>query len=190
MQMTAKSRMLEFVLMAATAGLTQGCATLIKGSSQSIPVSSDPPAADILLDGKLVGQTPKTLALKRDNNYLIIIQKTGFEQRSVPVVKDIGGAVWGNVLAGGLVGWGVDAASGAQYNLLPATVSVNLIPVNTVVKGMAADDSNTFVGKLKALDQQHDAKQISDRDYVNGRLELFKKYMPGALPADNAPQPK
>jgi len=89
-----------------------------------------------------------------------------------------------------LVGWGVDAASGAQYNLLPASVSVKLLPVNTVVKGMAADDSNTFVSKLKALDQQHDAKQISDQDYVNGRLELFKKYMPEALPADSAPQPK
>ncbi len=177
-------------MVAATAGLTQGCATLIKGPSQSIPVSSEPPAADILLDGKLVGQTPTTLALKRDNNYLIIIQKTGFEQQSVPVVKDIGGVVWGNVLAGGLVGWGVDAASGAQYNLLPASVSVKLVPVNTVVKGMAADDSNTFVSKLKALDQQHDAKQISDRDYVSGRLELFKKYMPDALPADSAPQAK
>jgi hypothetical protein len=190
MRMTSKSRMMELVLVAATAGLTQGCATLIKGPSQSIPVSSEPPAADILLDGKLVGQTPTTLALKRDNNYLIIIQKTGFEQQSVPVVKDIGGVVWGNVLAGGLVGWGVDAASGAQYNLLPASVSVKLVPVNTVVKGMAADDSNTFVSKLKALDQQHDAKQISDRDYVSGRLELFKKYMLDALPADSAPQPK
>jgi len=93
--MTSKSRMLELALMVATAGLTQGCATLIKGSSQSIPVSSDPPAADILLDGKLVGQTPKTLALKRNNNYLITIQKTSFEQQSVPVVKEIGGAVWG-----------------------------------------------------------------------------------------------
>jgi len=176
--------------MAAMAGLTQGCATIIKGTSQSIPVSSDPPAADILVDGKLMGQTPKTLALKRDKNYLITLQKTGFEQESVPVVKDIGGAVWGNVLAGGLIGWGVDAASGAQYNLLPPSVSVKLVPVNTVVKGMANDDSNTFVTKLKALDQQHDAKQISDQDYVNVRLELFKKYMPEALPADSAPQPK
>ncbi|GAC1587280.1 MAG: hypothetical protein NVS3B5_20880 [Sphingomicrobium sp.] len=191
MRTTFKSRMIDLILIAATtAGLTQGCATIIKGSSQSIPVSSDPPAADILLDGKLMGQTPRTLALKRDNNYLITIQKTGFEQQSVPIVKYIGGAVWGNVLAGGLVGWGVDAASGAQYNLLPPSVFVKLGPVNTVVKGMAADDSNTFVSKLKALDQQHDAQQISDQAYVNGRLELFKKYMPEALPADNAPHPK
>lgn len=170
--------------------MTQGCATIIKGSSQSIPVSSDPPAADILLDGKLVGQTPRKLALKRNNNYVITIQKAGFEQQTVPVVKDIGGAVWGNVLAGGVIGWGVDAASGAQYNLLPASVSVKLVPVNTAVKGMATEDSNAFVSQLKALDQQHDAKQISDQDYVNARLELFKKYMPEALPATSAQQSK
>jgi PEGA domain len=186
---TRAARMLQVVLMVVAAAAMQGCATIVKGSSQSIPVSSDPPAADILLDGKLVGQTPRTLALKRDSNYLITIQKTGFEPQSVPVVKDIGGAVWGNVIAGGLIGWGVDAASGAQYNLLPASVSVKLVPVNTVVKGMADDDSNTFVSKLKALDQQHDARQISDQDYVNGRLELFRKYMPEALPADKAPPP-
>jgi hypothetical protein len=186
--MTCQSRVLQLVLMAATAASTQGCATLIKGSSQSIPVSSDPPTADILLDGKWVGLTPKTLSLKRDTNFLITIQKTGFEQQSVPIVKSIGGAVWGNVIAGGVVGWGVDAASGAQYNLLPAAVSVKLAPINTVVNGMAADDSNIFVIRLKALDQEHDAHRMSDQEYVNGRLELFKKYMPAALPADRGPK--
>jgi hypothetical protein len=188
--MTSRLRLLALPLMAATAATTQGCATIIKGSTQSIPVSSDPPGADVLLDGKEVGQTPMALALKRENNYLITFQKAGFEQQSVPVVKNIGGAVWGNVLAGGLVGWGVDAASGAQYNLLPAAVSVKLDPVNTAVNGMATDDSSAFVSRLKALDQQHDARQISDQDYVNGRLELFRKFMPEALPADVAPRAK
>ena len=162
----------------------QGCASIVKGSTQAIPVASDPPAADILVDGKLVGQTPKTLDLKRNSNYLITIQKPGFEQQSVPVVKNIGGAVWGNVIAGGLIGWGVDAASGAQYNLVPGSVSVKLLPVSTSVGGMAANDSRDFVGQLKVLDQQHDAKQISNSDYVNRRVELFRKYMPEALPAD------
>jgi PEGA domain len=188
--MICKSPIPAFALIAVIAALAQGCATVIKGSTQPIPVTSDPSAADILLDGKLVGQTPKTLALKRSNNYLVTIQKTGFVQQSVPLVKDIGGAVWGNVLAGGLIGWGVDAASGAQYNLAPASVYVKLFPVNTAVNGMALDDSNAFVSQLNVLELQHDAKQLSDQDYVNARVGLFRKYMPAALPVESAPQTK
>lgn len=188
MQMTR--RLCGLVLVVVTAGLASGCATIIKGPTQSIPVSSDPPAADILLDGRVVGQTPKVLALKRDSNYLIGIQKPGYEQQTVPVVRNIGGAVWGNVIAGGLVGWGVDAATGAQYTLVPASVSVRLLPVDTTVKGMATDESGDFVSQLKALDYQHDARQISDEAYVNGRLALFRKYMPEALPPDSASPPQ
>jgi hypothetical protein len=188
--MNRKSRLAGFVVIVAMTALTQGCATVIKGSTQSIPVSSEPSAADILLDGQMVGQTPKTLALKRSSNYLVTIQKAGYVQQSVPVVKDIGGAVWGNVLAGGLIGWGVDAASGAQYNLAPASVFVKLYPVNAAVNGMALDDSSSFVSQLNLLEQQHDAKQLSDQDYVNARVALFRKYMPAALPAESAPQTK
>lgn len=181
------ARRLALLLAMCALALTQGCATLVKGSTQSIPVSSDPSEADILLDGQLVGQTPKTLVLKRESNYLITIQKTGFEQESVAVVKNINGAVWGNALAGGLIGWGVDAASGAQYDLAPTSVAVKLSPVNTAVTGMGADDSSTFVSKLKTLDQQHDARRISDQEYVSSRLELFRRYMPQALPPEAAP---
>ena len=37
---------------------------------------------------------------------------------SVAVVKNVGGVVWGNIPAGGLIGRGVDASTGAQYNLV------------------------------------------------------------------------
>jgi hypothetical protein len=113
--------------------LAQGCASIIKGTTQPIPIASDPSGADILIDGKVMGQTPKTLALKRKGTYVITIQKPGFEQQSVPIVRKIGGAVWGNAIAGGLIGWGFDAASGAQYNLSPESVAVKLLPVNTTV---------------------------------------------------------
>jgi len=167
--------------------LAQGCASVVKGTTQSIPVASDPSGADILIDGKVMGQTPKTLALKRKGTYVLIIQKPGFEQQSVPIVRNIGGAVWGNALIGGLVGWGVDAASGAQYNLSPESVAVKLLPVNTTVSGMATDNSTNLVSQLKTLDQLYDAKQISGEEYVNSRVALFKKYMPEALPADKPP---
>ena len=89
-----------------------GCATVIKGSHQTVPMASDPPGADVLVDGALVGQTPLKVEMKRKKDHLVTIQKTGYKPESVAVVKDVGGAVWGNIIAGGLIGWGVDASTG------------------------------------------------------------------------------
>jgi PEGA domain len=170
--------------------LNIGCATIVKGTTAKIPVASDPTAADILVDGSLVGQTPTTVVLKKTTDHLVTIQKVGYQPKSVPVVKTVGGAVWGNILAGGLIGWGVDASNGAQYNLIPTTIAVKLDPLTSVALGTGAEDSAAFVNKLSALDQLHDRKALSDEEYVKGRVELFKHYMPEALPSVDASRGK
>ena len=164
--------------------LASGCATIVKGTTQQIPITSDPLAADIVVDGNLVGQTPTSVSLKRKNDHLLTIQKTGYQPKAVAVVRNVGGAVWGNIVAGGLIGWGVDAVSGAQFNLVPVTVSVKLEPQGAAVPATSSDDSSVFVAKLKALDQLHDSKAMSDAEYGKARLELFKRYMPEALPPE------
>ncbi|GJD35738.1 hypothetical protein [Methylobacterium aerolatum] len=59
-------------------------------------------------------------------------EKDGFRPRSVPVRTEIvgkgGAAVAGNILAGGVIGLGVDAATGAAYDHTPNPVSVTLEP--------------------------------------------------------------
>jgi len=163
---------------------TFGCATIVKGSNQKIPVASEPSSADILVDGNLVGQTPTSIQLKRKQDHLVTIRKEGYESKSVAVVKDIGGAVWGNILAGGLIGWGVDASTGAQYNLVPQTISLKLDPLTLVRTPAAGDGQTEFVTKLKALDELHDGKRISDEEYGRGRGDLFKQYMPELISKD------
>ena len=170
--------------------VSSGCATIVKGTTAKIPVASDPTAADVIADGNLVGQTPTTVVLKKTSSHLVTIQKVGYEPKTVPVVQTVGGAVWGNILAGGLIGWGVDASDGAQYNLIPTTIAVKLDPVSSMRSSASAEDSAAFVNKLSALDQLHARKEISDEDYVKGRVELFKRYMPEALPPADAPQAK
>jgi PEGA domain len=163
-----------------------GCATIVKGTTQKVPVASDPSTADIFVDGNLAGQTPTTVVLTRKHDHLIVIQKAGFTPKSVAVVKDVGGAVWGNILAGGLIGWGVDAIDGSQYNLVPSTVSVKLDPALTATAAVtASSDSADFVSKLKGLDSLHDNKELSDDEYKRARTDLLKKYMPEALPSDD-----
>ncbi len=161
-----------------------GCATVVKGSHQTVPMASEPPGADVLVDGSLVGQTPLKVEMKRKHDHLVTIQKTGYRPKSIAVVKDVGGAVWGNIIAGGLIGWGVDASTGAQYNLTPKTISVELERASSSTASSGSDDASDFVSKLKALDDLKENKQISDEEYGKARLELFRKYMPEALPQE------
>lgn len=89
------------------------------------------------------------------------------------------GAVWGNILAGGLIGCGVDASTGAQYNLNPNTISVVLEKVQPGQDvGTAGGADSEAIAKLNELDAMRDANQISKDEYESGRLAILKKYFP------------
>lgn len=163
--------------------LTTGCATVIKGTSQSVPVSSDPLGADILVDGMLVATTPADVELKRKRDHLIVIEKKNYAPKSVAVVKNVGGAVWGNIISGGLLGWGVDAASGAQNNLTPKTIFVRLEPVQGAGRlPNSGPDPSEGVARLNALDQMRENEQITDEEYTRGRIALIRGYFPELIP--------
>jgi len=141
-------------------------------------VSSNPSGADVTLDGNKIGQTPVSVEVKRKSDHLMTISKPGYESENVAITRNLGGAVFGNIIAGGLVGWGVDAVSGAQYNLTPATINVTLYKSGQVPESrlVARNDAATFIAELKQLDNLHAAKQISDEEYVKMRTALVNRY--------------
>jgi len=159
-----------------------GCATAIKGRSQTIPVASEPDGADIIVNDSNVGVTPAEVELRRKRDHQIIIKKQGYKPVTIPVLKSVGGAVWGNILAGGFIGWGVDASTGAQYNLKPETISVTL---KRLEEGeVAADgDAETASGirKLRELDQALEDKLISKEEYGKARERVIKEFFPEML---------
>ncbi|RZL67101.1 MAG: PEGA domain-containing protein, partial [Rhodococcus sp. (in: high G+C Gram-positive bacteria)] len=55
-----------------------GCATIVKGTNQRIPVASEPASADVLVDGTFAGKTPTAVLLKRKNDHLITVKKDGY----------------------------------------------------------------------------------------------------------------
>lgn len=168
-----------FIISLISLGCLSGCATIVKGTTQEVPVASDPPGADVTVDGQLYGQTPIDISMKRKRDHLVTISIDGHEPKSIPVVKSVGGAVWGNILAGGLIGWGVDATSGAQYNLSPESISVKLTPADNEDTASTKNDSaSDFVEELNGLDELKEADKISDEEYASMRTALFKKYYP------------
>ena len=158
--------------------LCGGCASIVKGTTQAIPVASSPTGADVKLDGNRVGQTPMSVEAKRKTDHLLTIEKEGYQSESVAITRDIGGAVFGNIIAGGLIGWGVDAISGAQWNLSPKTISISLKANTTAVAPAPASQSNAaiFIEELKKLDEMHADKKVSDEEYVKMRASLVEKY--------------
>ena len=124
--MKKHASILVAIVLASACALLSGCATIVKGTTQVIPVSSDPTGARVTVDSSPAGTTPTTVTLSRKQNHMVVIEKEGFAPESIAVTKSMGGAVAGNIIAGGLIGWGVDAITGAQYNLAPNTINVRL----------------------------------------------------------------
>ena len=100
--------------------LASGCATIVDGVHESISVTTTPVqgAACTLtnLEGTWLLTTPgSTDVHKTKNDLTISCKKDGFQPGSLVAVSKFGGATFGNIVAGGIVGVGVDAASGANY---------------------------------------------------------------------------
>ena len=109
---------------------------------------------------------------------MVSIEKEGYEMENVAVLNSVGGAVAGNIIAGGLVGWGVDAMSGAQYNLHPETINVRL---REKTQTSAAGPGSTlktkeFVDELNKLDQLLEEQKISPDEYKRMRASLIERY--------------
>jgi hypothetical protein len=108
-----------------------GCASVISGTSQEITINTTPAGADcqILREGKVVGRafTPETVKVERTKHDLTVeCTKAGYQKTSVINESGSEGAVLGNILLGGGIGWAVDSARGAD-NEYQDTMNINLV---------------------------------------------------------------
>jgi hypothetical protein len=81
------SRARAAALIALAAVLLQGCATLVRGTSQKIPVTSVPAGARVLVDGKDAGTTPLLLKLKRKKPGVIRIEQVGYDPYEIRIER-------------------------------------------------------------------------------------------------------
>ena len=131
--------------LAAATVLLSACATITRGSSQDFVVESTPTQADVKLSTGQTCVTPCTLRMKRKSQFVVTISKEGYQSQEIKVhgkVKEGGAAGYaGNVIFGGLIGAGVDAASGAALSLAPNPVKVTLAPVGAEAAAAAGAEA-------------------------------------------------
>ncbi len=119
-----------FILCVASTLLLQNCATIVYGTYQKIPATSNPPGAEISVDGEVKGVTPLVLRLKKTKSYVIRIEKEGYNPLDIIMKKEgssKGGFVRiGTVLVGGIGGYLL--AKIAYSNVEYDNVEVLLLP--------------------------------------------------------------
>ena len=127
---------IRLVLAVAIAAPCVGCASVTRGTTENISISSTPSGATAEVSGLDVPTacvTPCVVVAKRSADITVTINKDGYESQVIPLTKEVPGTgaagFAGNLLIGGLVGMGVDAATGAAMDHKPNPVIVTLQPI-------------------------------------------------------------
>ena len=123
----------------AALGLT-GCATVVRGDHTAWEVNTVPPGASVkTTNGFYCDSTPCAIQMPRRSDFSADITKPGYKPLKVTVTHKVaaaGGAAFvGNALIGGVIGAGVDLATGAALDLTPNPVNVTLEKDDGAVAG-------------------------------------------------------
>lgn len=122
-------------LMACAVALGLGaCGTVTRGMNNDVTFNSDPPGAEMRTStGLTCPATPCTLPISRRQEFVATFSLEGHKDQQVHVRTDVsgGGAAGfaGNVLIGGVIGMGVDVATGAALDHSPNPVFARMEPV-------------------------------------------------------------
>ncbi len=142
--------MLVLAALAALAMLNAGCATLTKGSTQTVTVDTDPSGAVCTLtrDSKplaVVNPTPGSIPISKSSGAVsVICKKDKYLDAAGTMTSQFQAITFGNILFGGLIGVAIDAASGASHEY-PALVTITLIPAQFPTLA----DRDTFFDRMR-----------------------------------------
>lgn len=116
----------------ALVALLPACATVVEGTSDTVTLSTNPAGATCTVDRNgervaAVATTPGSVRIGKSRHDLnVTCTKEGYQPATAAASSKFTGATFGNVIAGGVVGVVVDAASGAN-NRYPSEVRLDLV---------------------------------------------------------------
>ena len=107
------------------------CATVFRGTEQSITLDTQPEGAMVYLDGNRIGQTPMQFRGKSGQDYYFQFRAEGFETRTMAIRHSVGaGWVVLDILLPGWVIWVlVDALTSAWFYFDQEHINVLMDPI-------------------------------------------------------------
>ena len=116
-------------VLAMSAMLFSGCASILSKSTYPLSINSNPNGSTVSITDKkgkeiYLGNTPATVRLKAGSGffskaeYQVRFSSPGFDDKVVPVIFKLDGWYFGNILLGGVIGMLiVDPATGAMWKM-------------------------------------------------------------------------
>ncbi len=123
---------MRIVLVLGAALMIGGCATITRGTTSNVGFDSQPSGTEVRLSNGLACVTPCSLAVKRNEEFVATFTRAGYVSQQVEVKTQVAGegaaGFAGNIIAGGIIGMGVDAVTGGALEHAPNPVVVTLQP--------------------------------------------------------------
>jgi len=108
--------------------LTTSCGTIFTGTKQNVLIRSNPSGANIEVDGIDRGVTPANIQLKKGfKGQMITLTKDGYQKYQFNPETTFNPVSILNLL--GMIGWAIDAATGAMMKYEPVFYELDLKPV-------------------------------------------------------------
>lgn len=118
---------LSIVLSLSIALSTTSCATIITGTKDKIYFNSTPEGAKVFHKGIEKCTTPCTAEIPRSlSKQTVTFEKDGFTGKEVKLTKNFNAVTLVNILIGGAIGVGIDAATGSLTKYSPKAYTVEL----------------------------------------------------------------
>jgi uncharacterized protein YceK len=119
------------------AALLSGCASIMEGSTQQIAVDTTPSGAKCTFnrDGQTIATvdvTPGTVTIQKTRHDInVVCELNGYQPSDYLNESGTAGAVFGNLLIGGAIGWVADMATGSD-NKYESPLNIALVAKTTM----------------------------------------------------------
>jgi len=135
--------------------MLSACATIVGTPTQTVPISSTPSDAKVLVTDEagmqvFAGQTPTSVTLNKSTgkywgkkNFTVTISKEGYTTQNIPITSSANAwYIGGNLIFGGLIGWFiVDPLNGHMYTLSPDAINTSISKDAAAHNNQATDGS-------------------------------------------------
>ncbi len=80
---------MRYLICIVLAVATTGCGTLFNSGLKPVMLDSDPPGADVYLDGNRVGKTPISVEMEKKHSANLTFKKQGYEEKTAIIQSQL-----------------------------------------------------------------------------------------------------